>query len=231
MKNLVFLFFCSSCIFMNSQSSYCNPTDMPVEIFSPNSTATPTANIGLQYLCGPNTIVYDTIGPQYCREVYINNNSTLYLLSGCPATDFIWVKNGCTLNIKSGSVGIIEIVAEPGAIINHPSGPHSYTSYTIACTSITYPNINCATGIIENNLGYDFKLYPNPTNSILNIKLDNVLDSEVFRIRLTDALGREITTTDYKSRLDISFLENGIYFVQISKNKSLLWTDKLMISK
>jgi hypothetical protein len=228
MKKHLALFFCIISLSINAQSSYCTPTDMPVEVFTPNSTTTPTANIGLQYLCGPNTVVYDTIGPQHCREVYINNNSSLYLLAGCPATDFIWVKNGCTLNIKSGSVGIIEIVAEPGAIINHPPMPHSYTSYTIACTSITYPNINCTTGL-EDIESVTLKVYPNPVNSIIHIKLtQNNATKNSYRITLMDMIGKEIVNETYKEELDISHLEKGIYVLSLYQNGSLLAARKII---
>jgi hypothetical protein len=203
---------------------------MPIEIFPPNSVTTSTANIGLQYLCGPNTVLYDTTGPQYCREVYINNNSTLYLLADCAVTDFIWVKSGCTLNIKSGSQGIIEIVSEPGAIINHPPGPHSYTSYTIACISITYPNINCTTGINENKFGFDFEFYPNPANSWLAI----ISEQQIDNISVSNISGQQLLI-EYANathhQLQLNDLAEGIYFVKCTYTNGMSVTKKIVVNR
>ena len=54
----LFILFCES---INAQS-VCTPTTAPGDVFYPNTVSTPTFfTNGVQYLCGPNTIVYDTI--------------------------------------------------------------------------------------------------------------------------------------------------------------------------
>lgn len=108
MKLIHFIFFFLICVSTNAQS-FCSPTDVPVDIYGANTISTSTTNIGPQYLCGPNTILYDTLGPQDCRKVYVENNSTLFLRANCSITDFIWLRSTSTLNIMSDSHGIIEI--------------------------------------------------------------------------------------------------------------------------
>jgi hypothetical protein len=47
-------------------------------------------------------------------------------------------------------------------------------------------------------------------------------------MRLSDVLGKEIMYDKLKTELDIAFLENGIYFLQLYKNDHLLITKKVI---
>jgi hypothetical protein len=47
-------------------------------------------------------------------------------------------------------------------------------------------------------------------------------------IKITDVLGKEALVSDYKEQIDISFLENGIYFLSMYKNNQLLITKKVV---
>lgn len=220
-------------IFNITLKGQCNPTVIPVEVFAPNSVSTSTSNVGLQYLCGPNTILYDTI-PTFCREVYVDNNSTLFLKALCPAEDWIFLKNNCTLNIMSGSSGIIQIIAEPGAIINHPTGTLSYTSYTTTCSNITYPSVNCSNNITEkSNNEMFFKTWPNPTKNKININFINA-EKELANINITNQLGESVLILEeLTSETKEIYLENipsGIYYIQIKTNTKYNF-EKLTIIK
>lgn len=211
----------------------CSPTVSPVEIFPPNSVSTSTSNIGLQYLCGPNTILYDTI-PTFCREVYLDNTSTLFLKALCPAEDWIFLKNNCTLNIMTGSSGIIQIIAEPGAIINHPTGSQSYTSHTITCSNITYPSVSCSNNITENSKNeIYFKTWPNPATNKINVNVINS-EKELTNIYIKNQLGENILTIEgLNSEIKEISLENipsGSYYIHI-KTKTKYNFEKLTIIK
>ncbi|HCT30985.1 MAG TPA: hypothetical protein DIW31_09690 [Bacteroidales bacterium] len=78
---------------------------------------------------------------------------------------------------------------------------------------------------IGENLLSDYKVYPNPTTSIINLPLD--LNG---KIHLYDILGKEVkivSTTELKGanscQLDVSDLTNGVYFIgyipEVSKKK------------
>jgi hypothetical protein len=55
-------------------------------------------------------------------------------------------------------------------------------------------------------------VYPNPTSNILNIEGDNnELKAVVF-----DVLGKEVIQKYITDKIDISYLEKGIYFLEIS---------------
>lgn len=63
-------------------------------------------------------------------------------------------------------------------------------------------------------------IYPNPTNTIVNVKCDNTINS----IELYDIQGRILITkmvSDYNAVLDISNKSNGIYFLKITSEKGI----------
>lgn len=64
-------------------------------------------------------------------------------------------------------------------------------------------------------LDKEFNLYPNPTNDILNIDIEDYKSSELFNIS-----GQSILKTDEKS-LDLSKFSNGVYFLTIEKNDGI----------
>ena len=95
---------------------------------------------------------------------------------------------------------------------------------------------NSTTGINESSFISNITIYPNPTNTSATI-LFNLLKVENISISIVDMLGREIknTTTNNlqsgnnKINLDISDLNNGIYFVRINNKKGFV--NKLVIEK
>ncbi len=71
------------------------------------------------------------------------------------------------------------------------------------------------------------KLYPNPTTSKLKLSIQN-LKNEQLGIKITDVLGREVKTLEYEEEIDLSDLENGIYFLSFYQNKQVLTTKKII---
>jgi hypothetical protein len=64
------------------------------------------------------------------------------------------------------------------------------------------------------------KLYPNPFSAQLNIKFDTFDQRRVLEI--LDALGKKVFSIELKEqqlRLDLAFLEQGIYFLQVRSSK------------
>ncbi len=54
-------------------------------------------------------------------------------------------------------------------------------------------------------------IYPNPSEDFIHIKLNNVYNS----IILSDIFGRKIKSYKNSTKIDISFLENGVYFLNV----------------
>jgi hypothetical protein len=74
---------------------------------------------------------------------------------------------------------------------------------------------------------YAFSIYPNPVSDMLFIRADNLA-----RIKITDLSGRVLIQKEMKSnRVDVSALQNGIYFIQILKNDNSMGTGRFVIRK
>jgi len=67
---------------------------------------------------------------------------------------------------------------------------------------------------------------PNPASDVLNFK--GINDKANLTIKITDVIGRDVLLTEYKSQLDISFLEKGIYFVTIQQGTKTLGVKKVI---
>jgi len=63
----------------------------------------------------------------------------------------------------------------------------------------------------------EFEIYPNPTNSYLNINFEE--QNKVETIQILDVAGKLIKNYDgYIDRINVSELANGIYFIQLNAN-------------
>lgn len=63
---------------------------------------------------------------------------------------------------------------------------------------------------IEDVLGSKLYVYPNPTTGMINIDVENYVNSII-----TDIAGHTVMTTE-KSTIDLSNLSNGVYFVRVN---------------
>lgn len=79
-------------------------------------------------------------------------------------------------------------------------------------------------GIKENEFGGGLSIYPNPANSVLNIRSENYLGSST--ILITDILGKTIIETSkadlYNTSINIEQLNSGVYFLNIRSEKGLM---------
>ena len=57
-------------------------------------------------------------------------------------------------------------------------------------------------------------IYPNPSNGIINIKSNNDFDSMIIH----NSLGQQMAEVSFKTRINLSFLPNGIYFMSLIKD-------------
>ncbi|MBO5848088.1 MAG: agmatine deiminase family protein [Bacteroidales bacterium] len=81
---------------------------------------------------------------------------------------------------------------------------------------------NCTIGLEENN-ALNVELYPNPMNDLLNIKGDNIVKVAIF-----SALGQEIISVENRNEIDVTSLNNGLYFVRLVDNKGNTLTKKIV---
>lgn len=91
-----------------------------------------------------------------------------------------------------------------------------------------YPTNNISSAEIQGN----FKIYPNPSSSLINIE-SSVFGVEV-QLQISNSFGQviqNIPLTQNKSSISTINLSNGIYHYQIIKNQQILLNNKLIILK
>ena len=73
------------------------------------------------------------------------------------------------------------------------------------------PIINNYTIGLEENNALNVELYPNPVNNVLTVKGDNISKVAIF-----NALGQEVVTVENRNEIDVTSLNNGLYFVRVT---------------
>ena len=115
---------------------------------------------------------------------------------------------------------------------------YSNTSYTETCTFDSGSRIGNfndeehGVSTVENILA---RLYPNPNNGSFTLAYDLKQMPEAT-IQLIDISGKLVYTTRIDNlnnllKINTNDLNDGLYFIRLISNKTLLWTDKVMISK
>lgn len=212
----------------------CSTISTGGDTFYPNSITTPTfATTGAQYLCGPNTIVYDTISIG-CLAVHVNSGSTLFYNKGCPQmnVNVIWLKNNSTLNILPNCPPMsLTVYYEPLAIINNLA---AISIGSVACSSIPFPSINCSNGVNDlSNPTPIFSTYPNPSYSQINIEALNFND-KIIQVSIFNHLGKLVhERNDWNAaekEINIENLAGGLYFIQVKTSRGQQ-TQKIVINR
>jgi hypothetical protein len=186
------------------------------------------------YLCGPNTIVYDTSFTWYaCRVVLINSGCHFITDSpSCQYYDAVYVKNNGTLTINANANGGgFKILYEPTATVNDLTG----NAITYTCSSLIFPPVNCTVTGINNSPGMSstIDIFPNPSKGELFTQLkDGVIDSPMIEIYNSQGklVYKEMQSDRLKS-VDLSKLSNGIYLVKVLDKASILVSKKIILNQ
>lgn len=215
----------------------CNQSTININtILPPNSVTTLTTFgvVNVFYLCGPNTVLYDTIpiNPNgSCRYVLLEAGSKFVTKTiGCLLFDIIYAKNSSTVIIQPGVNPSTRLIFEPLATIIDQVG----LTNTISCTSISFPIVNCGvTSISESNaLDSQFEIYPNPANDRLNLKFISN-EKEFYKAQILNSTGKVVKEIDLYSNVQISIedLPNGIYILNCKNLESLTVNKRFVIAR
>jgi hypothetical protein len=187
----------------------------------------------------------DTCGAEsalslYHNTLYVTDNGSgdfswnLYEIEGGanPVTNFELLRDDSTTgawHVIGSTAGTQQILSDP-AFTSFPNGLWRVrTLWSITCTptragiSTSRSNIRTKNGIFdpsginENNTTMVVGVYPNPANAEINVQWTNV--GKQTNITLRDASGRLIdqkTSNGTMARFDLSYVDRGIYFIEIS---------------
>jgi hypothetical protein len=146
------------------------------------------------------------IGQTTCIEsslLFISENAG-DLTSSVTSSNYQWFYEG---NPISGS----------NTISITPTLTGNYTveiTYTDGCTRVSPAYYYENAGIEE--LSRIYSISPNPTNGFISIKTNS---PKIIAIELFDVFGKFISLIETSEKIDISFLENGMYYLSIEGSK------------
>ena len=83
---------------------------------------------------------------------------------------------------------------------------------------------------IYSNTNNNFKLYPNPSNGVLNIDLPNNKGFNLYIINLQGKIVLDKEINEVHNTVNLDYLDNGLYFVKIF-NGQKVYTKKISIVK
>jgi hypothetical protein len=90
---------------------------------------------------------------------------------------------------------------------------------------------NCNTTFIAENVNNeDFKVYPNPTNSILNFELPSCSKSVITITNLSGEILQKFDSSDIYFSINLDSLLSGMYMITIDNGKQIV-TKKIILNK
>lgn len=125
-----------------------------------------------------------------------------------------YVNNFYELDFSTGnfnSMNVDHSLLPGGVQIN---GMASVTENSaLSCDSFQFVDVICSVGVEENDPAEDDLIFfPNPTNGILNFKSSKTIES----LTVFDASGKIVQTVEHPvDPIDLEFLDQGIYYVQV----------------
>jgi hypothetical protein len=80
----------------------------------------------------------------------------------------------------------------------------------------------------------EFSVYPNPNNGEFNLEIETKSSTDVV-VSISNTLGQEVynrelsSVTQFKGSIDVSYLQTGIYILQLHDNEGVIATEKLIV--
>lgn len=194
-------------------SSICNTRNAEA------TTATKSVEFSHKFKLSTN-LAYDDEYEDYAIEFKIKKG----VLSATQITDIKWVVNGVPYPARSVLIPISQFadgdtVAVAAVVTYGSSGcSDAYDGYTI----VRYPSSSDAKGNKSLSLGDStgfFKLYPNPTDGILNVSIDD--DESAFYVRIYDTSGNLLLSRKCigpDDIVDVSSLPPSVYICAVEYN-------------
>jgi len=177
-----------------------------------------------------DSVNYIAVGPYLLKRIYVDDfYSTLDSLFPFyyPTSQLIWIeKIGCTdggfyNNIAMGLGGSWLYCMKHDDTVYYSDYTPSYT-YGKCVTPIALEELS--------QVDSKIKIYPNPTESKINIKFSNPVNEELL-IELMDVKGKIIYSKEVLNstilQLDLSSYTKGVYLVRV-KGKNIIHVEKVI---
>lgn len=150
-----------------------------------------------------------------------------------------WIFMGLVASNLAGQNNAPSLISSSGSQVKTTQIQLQWSLGEVAIIQTQDPNVQLSAGFHQNLSGGgstptypvfrspDIKVFPIPTNSFLNIKVDQPGRIEY---KITNAIGNVILTGSGKndSQVNTIPLPKGIYFLVLSKNKAILSTHKII---
>ena len=200
----------------------------------------PTGNINTtgQILLGQSD-PYTLTGPDIGNWVTLKLLNPVSLIPGTGNVAYLAAVRGSqhpldtSLISSSGEDGVVSFVQDNGCDIG--SGGLNYW-YSVARTLMIRMNLGeiaVPASIVESQFNGTLFLYPNPSNDIVNIELNNV-QNDFYDISVKNILSQVVYSKSFKvnnyltESIDFSNYEKGTYIVTV-KNSDSITTRKIII--
>ena len=164
----------------------------------PGNTPVGFCNTSLPGVC--NDTLYLCLGQSFQLNIYDHSQPI--------CSSYQWKKNGININTATSYSYMVTDTGRYGCFI----------ACDCATPGVTLGNfivVTCPPSGIKVNTKSSFLLFPNPTDSKLFIQLDNFYNT---RIIIYNTFGKTVLTKkfdDKAAELDISSLDNGVYYISI----------------
>jgi len=166
-------------------------------------------------------------GQIYFQSDLIATDDFIFFVGGRAFNRQLWFSDGTT-------AGTNEIVVNP----NGESTPERLILYDNKLIFFAngdgvgyephYVDVNTLSSSKEEEIASAVDIYPNPSQSFINIKTNFVIS----RYTLYDILGNAIVGNRFSDKINIDFLKNGIYMIELEEEQTgKKVTKKFMVKK
>ncbi|PZO29124.1 MAG: hypothetical protein DCF13_07180 [Flavobacteriaceae bacterium] len=199
----------------SSTSSWVNAGSFTTNAFFSCNSATnglyPSANFSPSCSGSNETIVTDAYAGEFSNVVITSNRQ--YTFTSSVASDFITITNqaGTTL-LASGTSPLIWNSGTTAGVVRY------FIHTNASCGNQSQDRsrfVACSTTLgVEDVEKKSIKLYPNPTQSIVNIVGENT----ITKLEVVNSLGQQIKvvlTQSNQTQIDLSEFTKGVYFVKV----------------
>src|SRR5690606_33919353 len=108
----------------------------------------------------------------------------------------------------------------------------NHDSFHVYTVTWTIDNSSLGIGDISSEVNnFNISLYPNPSNSLITIQIENTLNTDL-KVDFTSLDGKKIKTVKLSNyqpqQIDISYLSQGVYIANFYANNMLLASKKVV---